>query len=207
MGHDPSPLSLLSVDTPVYGHNTRKTHRHQGSLPVVGAQVIFVLFFKLLSTFQVVYNVYSVVRNERKCVSATKLQKLLWKGSGKPMVAKVPAFRAGGALDSQEPGKAAVGPVRPQGLAQSCGTAGLTEPSGPPLCQSPELPSPPHPPQEDWVGHSRCGQWRNQVRVPGKHQVASVVSGECSGHGRDRPRTGSEMGPGLALHSGVWVGT
>lgn len=115
---------------------------------VMGARVIFVLFFKLLSTFQVVYNVYSVVRNERKCVSATKLQKLLWKGSGKPMVAKVPAFRAGGALDGQEPGKAAVGPVRPQGLAQSCGTAGLTEPSGPPLCQSPELPSPLHPPRK-----------------------------------------------------------
>lgn len=163
--------------------------------------MIFVWFFKLLSTFQVVYNVYSVVRNERKCVCATKLQKLLWKGSGKQMVAKAPAFRAGGASDGQGPGKAAVGPVRPQGLAQSCGTAGLTEPSGPPLCQSPELPSPPQPRRKTGsVTHGvGGGGTRSEFLASVKWPVwcQGRVSRGWPGQAKDWVRNGSGIGSAL----------
>ena len=140
--------------------------------------MIFVLSFKLLPMFQIVYNVCSIVRNEQKCLSTSKLQKLLWKDSGELTVTKVQVFRAGGASGGREPGKAAVGSVCPQGLAQSCGTTGLPEPSGPPLCQPAKASLAPRPLQEDWVGHPWCGCCRTPVRIPEERQVASVASGE-----------------------------
>lgn len=99
-----------------------------------------IFFFKLLCMFQLFYNVYYFFNEkcEQKHVSATTLQKLpLWGGGGEVSDRRA-LERADKYLGLEEPGRASVGSVRPQGQPWTVVQPGLLHDRVPPLCPSPK---------------------------------------------------------------------